>query len=75
MRQAGEGESLHHVLRKLTQTYVLCRDCFTGGHYPKSVSAFDFENQSIESLLKATEFGLKYKVLGDGLVIGKNGEE
>ena len=75
MHQAGEGESLHHVLRKLSQTYVLCRECFTQGHYPKSVSAFDFEAQSIESILKASELGLKYKVAGDAIVYGKDGEE
>ena len=75
MRQAGEGDSLHHVLRKLSQTYVLCRECFTDGHYPKSVSAFDFESQSIESIIKSNEFNLKYKVTGDGITYSKDGEE
>lgn len=43
VKAVGEAESLHQALRGLTQTYVLCRDCFTGGHYPKILSAFDFE--------------------------------
>jgi len=39
------------------------------------VSAFDFEAQSVESILKASELGLKYKVAGDTVVYEKDGEE
>lgn len=59
MKAVGEGDSLHHVLRNLTQTYVLCLDCFTNGHYPKILHAFDFEKQCLESALKAANFGLR----------------
>lgn len=39
MKAAGEQDSLHQVLRALTQTYVLCGECFEEGHYPKIISA------------------------------------
>lgn len=58
MKAVGEGESLHHTLRGLAQTYVLCTECFMGGHYPKILSAFDFDKQSLEGILKAQLYGL-----------------
>ncbi len=61
MKQAGENESLQQTLRKLTQTYIVCRECFTEGNYPKILSAFDFEAQSMENALKAANFGFRYK--------------
>lgn len=39
------------------------------------MSAFDFEKQSLESILNASELGLKYKVNGPNVIIGKDGEE
>jgi SWI/SNF related-matrix-associated actin-dependent regulator of chromatin subfamily C len=58
MKVAGESESIHNVLRNLTSTYVLCKECFTGGHYPKILSAFDFEKHSLETMLKAALYGI-----------------
>jgi hypothetical protein len=39
------------------------------------VSAFDFESQSLESILKSSELGLRYKVNGDTVIYEKDGEE
>jgi hypothetical protein len=61
MKQAGESDSLQHALRKLTQTYILCKECFTEGNYPKILSAFDFQKQSLETALNSTNFGFRYK--------------
>lgn len=68
MKQVGESDSLHQALRRLTQTYILCRDCFSAGNFPKILDAFDFEKQTLEGALKAANFGYKYKqqILDDG---------
>ena len=39
----GEGESLHTVLRKLTDNYLLCQDCWKNERIPVSMSIEEFE--------------------------------
>jgi Myb-like DNA-binding domain len=36
----------------------LCRECFTEGSFPKVLTAFDFEKQSLETALKSANFGV-----------------
>lgn len=33
----GEEKSLANVLKELTNTYLVCKDCFTQGNYPASL--------------------------------------
>jgi hypothetical protein len=58
MRAAGEGDSLQHILKQLTQSYIVCRECFSEGNYPTILKPHDFERSSLESILSASEFGL-----------------
>ena len=48
----GEQDSLHTVLRKLTDSYILCQDCFSENKIPESLTADDFQPQTIKHLLK-----------------------
>lgn len=50
----GEEKSLTNVLKELTNTYLVCQDCFTLGNYPRSLSADDFEAQTIKTILSDT---------------------
>ena len=47
----GEQSSLQNVLKELTNSYVLCKDCFDQGNYPKVFSTDDFEPQTMKSIL------------------------
>jgi hypothetical protein len=47
----GEEKSLSNVLKELTNSYVVCKECFDQGNYPKVFSSNDFEAQTIESIL------------------------
>lgn len=47
----GERNSLHNVLRQLTETYIVCRDCYKDNLIPKSMSMQDFEAYTISGLL------------------------
>jgi hypothetical protein len=47
----GEEKSLANVLKELTSTYIICKDCFDSGNYPKVMNATDFEPQTVKSAL------------------------
>ena len=39
------------MLKELTSSYLICKECFDSGHYPKVLSADDFEPQTIKTIL------------------------
>lgn len=56
MSHFDESASLHSILKKLTSTYLLCKECFDLGNYPQILSPSDFERSSLMSLLSGDEF-------------------
>lgn len=47
----GEDKALPTVLKELTSTYLICKECFDLGKYPRVLSANDFEQKTIKSIL------------------------
>ena len=43
--------SLHKTLRDLTQNYILCKECFEQGNFPKVFKADDFKPTTMRSIL------------------------
>ena len=43
--------SLHDTLRELTQSYVLCKECFDLGNFPKVFKPEDFQATTLRSIL------------------------
>lgn len=35
LKSMGEENSLHQVLKQLTNTYLICKECYDQGNYPK----------------------------------------
>ena len=51
----GEADSLHQILKRLTDTYLMCQECFQSKNLPKSLSADDFEPHTLQHLLCAKQ--------------------
>jgi hypothetical protein len=51
MKAFGEQNSLPNVLKELTNTYIVCKECFELGNYPKVLKADDFQTQTLKSIL------------------------
>jgi hypothetical protein len=56
LKQLKEHNSIHQTLKQLTSSYIVCKECFDLGNYPKSLSESDFEQTSLVSLLQSQEF-------------------
>jgi len=48
----GEADSLHTVLRKLTDSYLICQECYSQNNIPQAMSLEDFEAQTLSHMLK-----------------------
>jgi len=59
LKLMGEDQSLHQTLKNLTQTYILCQECYNLGNFPKVLQAQDFEACTLESLLKGEKLDSK----------------
>ena len=39
----GESDSLHQTLKKLTDSFLVCQECFAAKNLPKSMAQSEFE--------------------------------
>ncbi|CDW80830.1 swi snf and rsc complex subunit ssr2 [Stylonychia lemnae] len=62
LKAMGELDSLHQTLKNLSSTYLICKECFGLGNFPRILTQFDFEKYSIESILKNPEFQVKLNI-------------
>ena len=53
---AESANSIHEVLKKVTQCYILCKGCFDLKNFPKILNENDFEKSSIQSMLMTDDF-------------------
>lgn len=56
LKHFKEQDSIHQTLKNLTSTYLICKECFDLGNYPKILSEHDFEKASLKSMLTMPEF-------------------
>lgn len=56
LKHFKEQDSIHQTLKNLTSTYLICKECFDLGNYPKILSENDFERASLKSMLSLSEF-------------------
>lgn len=56
LKHFKEQNSIHQTLKNLTSTYLICKECFDLGNYPKILSEHDFERASLKSMLSMPEF-------------------
>ena len=56
LTQLKEKNSIHQTLKEITSTYIVCKECFDLGNYPKILSPTDFEKTSMNLLLNTQEF-------------------
>jgi len=47
----GEKNSLHNVLRQMTENYIICHDCYKECKIPSSMSLKDFKAMTIPNML------------------------
>ena len=55
-KMAESANSIHEVLKKVTQCYILCKGCFDLKNFPKILNENDFEKSSIQSMLMTDDF-------------------
>ena len=71
LKNVGEGDSLHSVLKALTTTYLVCNECYNLGNYPHILKAHDFEKTSLDSTLKQGGVTMQIKA-EDGMIGEQN---
>lgn len=54
MKHFKEHNSIHETLKTLTSSYLICKECFDLGNYPKILSAEDFQKEDLRSILEIT---------------------
>ena len=47
----GEANSLHQTLKELTCNYLVCKECYEQGNFPKVFQADDFSAMTLKSIL------------------------
>ena len=46
----GESDSLHHTLKELTSSYIVCKECYDLGNFPKVFNPEDFSAMTMKSM-------------------------
>ena len=46
----GEADSLHNTLKELTSSYIICKECYDLGNFPKVFSPEDFKAMTMKSV-------------------------
>ena len=50
LQAMGESDSLHNTLKELTSSYIVCKECFDLGNFPKVFSPDDFSAMTMKSV-------------------------
>ena len=50
LQAMGEADSLHNTLKELTSSYIVCKECYDLGNFPKVFSPEDFKAMTMKSV-------------------------